>query len=90
MKKAFALCALGIMLATPALADKPGADWMTIDQIAAKLKTAGYTNISEIEADDGAWEAVADKDGKTVKLKLDSKTGEVLKTKPKKDDDDDD
>lgn len=90
MKVALATLALGASLATPALADKPGADWMSMDQVITKLKTAGYGNFSEIEADDGRWKVVADKDGQTLKLKLDPKTAEVVKSKPKKGDDDDD
>ena len=89
MKAALAALALGAMLASPALADKPGSDWMSMDQVIAKLKTGGYANFSEIEADDGLWKVVAEKDGQTMKLKLDPETGEVLKSKPKKSDDDD-
>ncbi len=90
MKAAFVALTLGAMLATPALADKPGTGWMSMEDVIAKLKTAGYGNFSEIEADDGRWKVVADKGGQSYKLQLDPKTAEVLKSKPKKDDDDDD
>lgn len=89
MKTALATLALATMLATPALADKPGADWMSMEGVIAKLKTAGYGNFREIEADDGRWKVVADKDGRTLKLKLDPKTAEVETSKPKGDGDDD-
>ena len=90
MKAALATLALGAALATPALADKPGADWMSMEGVIAKLKAAGYGTFSEVEADDGRWKVIADKDGQTFKLKVDPKTAEVLKSKPKKGDDDDD
>lgn len=35
----------------PALADKPGADWISVEQAKAKLVAAGYSNVTKIEAD---------------------------------------
>ncbi|WP_020179699.1 PepSY domain-containing protein [Methylopila sp. M107] len=69
--------ALGLASAAPALADRPGADWLPIDQAIEKLKAAGYTAVSELEADDGRWEGKGVKDGKTLEFHLDPKTGAI-------------
>ena len=90
MKTVLAAATMVALLATSALAERPGSDWAGMDQVVAKLKAAGYGPISKIKADDGHWKAVADKDGKTYKIRLDPKTAEVLKAKPKDDDHDDD
>ncbi|BCM82751.1 peptidase [Methylobacterium indicum] len=64
-----------------ALADKVGADWMPIGQVIQKVEAAGYTQISEIEADDGHWEGEGMKDGKPMKFKADPRTGAILSEK---------
>jgi len=48
---------------TVAFADTPGPDWMPIEQVVQKLKEAGYTQISELSADDGQWEGEGMKNG---------------------------
>ncbi|KMO42640.1 peptidase [Methylobacterium tarhaniae] len=67
--------------AAGALADKVGADWMPIGQVIQKVEAAGYTQISEIEADDGHWEGEGMKDGKPMKFKADPRTGAILSEK---------
>ena len=56
MKKAVGLAA-ALLLAgaaiVPALADQPGADWISVDQAKSKLMSAGYSSVTKIEADDG-------------------------------------
>ncbi|GJD63026.1 PepSY domain-containing protein [Methylobacterium frigidaeris] len=69
---------------TAALADKVGADWMPIGQVIQKVEAAGYTQISEIEADDGHWEGEGMKDGKPMKFKADPRTGAIVSEKPGK------
>lgn len=64
-----------------ALADVPGADWMSPDQLTQKLQDQGYTNITGIEADDGYWEGKGVKDGKIMEFKANPKTGVVMKEK---------
>ena len=63
-------------------ADKPGADWITLEQAVEKAKAAGYTELHGIEADDDGWEGEGMKqDGKKYEFKIDGRTGEVTKDK---------
>lgn len=65
-----------------ALADKPGADWITLEQAVEKAKAAGYTTLHSIDADNNSWEGEGTKaDGKTWEFKIDGKTGEVTHDK---------
>lgn len=61
-----------------ALADRPGADWIPIEEAISAAKNAGYTQIHSIEADDANWEGKGIKqDGKKYEFKIDGKTGQV-------------
>lgn len=73
--------------ASPALAktDKPGPDWIPADQVKQKLMDAGYTSITEFEADDGHWEGEGVKNGVKMEFHVDPKTGALTKEKPDKD-----
>ncbi|MCQ4262180.1 PepSY domain-containing protein [Stutzerimonas stutzeri] len=63
-------------------ADKPGADWITLEQAVEKAKAAGYTELHGIEADGNGWEGEGMKqDGKKYEFKIDGRTGEVTKDK---------
>jgi len=63
-------------------ADKPGADWITLEQAVEKAKAAGYTELHGIEADDDGWEGEGMKqDGKKYEFSIDGKTGEVTRDK---------
>jgi hypothetical protein len=64
--------------------DRPGADWMPLDKASQRLTEAGYRDVTKIEADDGAWEARATKDGLRVKVRIDPISGAVT-AKPHKD-----
>ncbi|MBA1236825.1 PepSY domain-containing protein [Stutzerimonas nitrititolerans] len=65
-----------------ALADKPGADWITLEQAVEKAKSAGYTQLHSISADDDAWEGEGVKaDGKVWEFKMDGRTGDMTKEK---------
>ena len=78
--------ALPLAFAGPVFADdRPGKDWMSMEQAATKLSEAGYTNVRKLKADDGYWEAKATKDGKTIEVKVDPRSGAVSE-----DQDDDD
>ena len=45
----------------------------------AKLAAAGYTNVHDVDYEDGIWNAEADDpQGKDVELKIDPKTGKVI------------
>lgn len=65
-----------------ALADQPGADWISKDKAETALKAVGYTQITKIEADDGHWEGEGLKsDGKKYEFHVDPHNGTVLKDK---------
>jgi hypothetical protein len=73
--------------AVPAAADPapgtrlnvPQADWLSPTQIADKLAAAGY-RVTEIEADDGAYEVeLIDKNGTKVEGHVHPATGELLR-----------
>ena len=52
---------------------------LTEADVRAKLATAGYTNVHDVDYEDGIWNAEADDpQGKDVELKVDPKTGEVV------------
>jgi len=52
---------------------------LTAEDVQARLDTAGYTGVHDVEFDDGLWTAEAtDAEGHDVDLKLDPQTGEVI------------
>lgn len=72
--------ALAALLAGPALAqpDAAAGTSLTAEQVTAKLQAAGYTNVHDVEYDDGQWEADAvSADGRSVDLEIDPRTGAV-------------
>ncbi|GLS42562.1 PepSY domain-containing protein [Methylobacterium brachythecii] len=88
MRKIAAIALLISMgLVGPAMAkkDKPGPDWIPADQVTQKLKDAGYSSITELEADDGHWEGEGLKNGVKMEFHVDPKTGAITKEKPDKD-----
>lgn len=82
----FATLVLALALSAGAVgssrADTPGADWMPADQVKRKLMAAGYTSITEFEADDGHWEGEGVKNGMKMQFHADPKTGAILSEKP--------
>jgi hypothetical protein len=64
-----------------ALADQPGADWITRDQVTQKLTAAGYTHITGLKADDGRWEGKGVKNGKIMKFHVDPRSGALTREK---------
>ena len=62
------LLAGSLLLAGNALADRPGSDWISIEDALSKARAAGYTELHKIEADnDGYWEGEGLKeDGRLV------------------------
>jgi len=65
-----------------ALADMPGADWMKSEQVIAKLRASGYTEVTRIEADDGHWEGKGIKNGQKMEFHADPRTGTILSEQP--------
>ncbi len=81
MKKTLtSLCAGAALLVCGAvLADRPGEDWIPIEQAIQAAQQAGYTTITEIEVDDDNWEGEGYKqDGEKYKFKIDGRTGQVV------------
>ncbi|NWC94253.1 MULTISPECIES: PepSY domain-containing protein [unclassified Pseudomonas] len=71
-----------LLSAGAALADKPGAGWITIEKAIETAKTkAGYIEIYKIEADnDGYWEGEGRKaDGIVYEFRIDGASGNVLR-----------
>ena len=65
-----------------ALADKPGAGWITIEKAIETAKTkAGYIELYSIEADnDGYWEGKGRKsDGSVYEFRIAGASGTVLR-----------
>jgi len=78
MKKiaAIAFAAILASLAT-ANADQPGPDWMPAQQVIEKVLKSGYTQVTELEADDGRWEGEGIKNGQKMDFHADPKTGVI-------------
>lgn len=56
-----------------------GGERLSVVQIARRVSEKGYTDISEIEREDGGYEVTArGRDGRWVELYVDGRTGEVL------------
>ena len=70
-----------LLLADNALADRPGSDWISIDEALSKARAAGYTELHKIEADnDGYWEGEGLKqDGRLHEFRIDGKSGAVIR-----------
>jgi hypothetical protein len=47
-----------------AKADQPGPDWMPAQQVIEQVLKSGYTQVTQLEADDGRWEGEGIKNGK--------------------------
>lgn len=76
--------ALALGLAVPAWAkeDKPGAAWIPAEQVKQKLMEAGYSSITELEADEEHWEGEGRKNGVKMEFHVDPTTGAIAKEKP--------
>ncbi|RMH82472.1 PepSY domain-containing protein [Pseudomonas sp. AOB-7] len=70
-----------MLLAGNALADRPGSDWISIEDALSKARTAGYTELHKIEADDeGYWEGEGLKqDGRLYEFHIDGKSGQITR-----------
>ena len=57
------------------------ANWMTMEQVQAKLQSAGYRDFEKFERDSDKYEVKAtDAQGRRVELDVDPVTGDILKT----------
>ena len=60
-----------------AMADQPGPDWMPAQQVIEKVLKSGYTQVTELEADDGRWEGEGIKNGQKMDFHADPRTGVI-------------
>jgi hypothetical protein len=60
-----------------ARADQPGPDWMPAQQVIEQVLKSGYTQVTQLEADDGRWEGEGIKNGQKMDFHADPKTGVI-------------
>lgn len=64
--------------------------WLDPNEVIRTLESAGYSDVHDLEKDDGIYEAEAtNASGQRVDLDIDPATGNVLREEPDDDDDDD-
>lgn len=52
---------------------------LSAEDVKARLTAAGYSNVHDLDYDDGIWEADAEReDGKNVNVRVDPKDGRIL------------
>ena len=64
-----------------ARADQPGPDWMPAQQVIEQVLKSGYTQVTQLEADDGRWEGEGGegiKNGQKMDFHADPKTGVII------------
>lgn len=73
--------ALLAMLAGPAVAsnhDRPAPNDISMDEARQIVQNEGYTDVTQIEYDDGQWEIEArDSNGREVDIDIDAASGEI-------------
>ena len=84
MKIAMMLVIGTLALSSAASADQPGADWMPMEQVKAKVMESGYSQVTKLEADDGQWEGEGIKNGQKMEFHADPKTGAIVREKADK------
>lgn len=87
MKKLLSgIALLGLFASAPMLiaqAQNAPATELDAKQIIAKLESAGYTKIHDVEKDDGVWEVEATNSaGQRVELEVDPVSGNVVREQP--------
>ena len=75
--KPMALSVALVFASGAACAADPGQDRMSDRDVRDALTAAGYTDIDDLERDDGLWEADASRDGRRVDVRIDPRTGVV-------------
>ena len=78
MKRIAAVAFVAILASlSTAKADQPGPDWMPAEQVIEKVLKSGYTQVTQLEADDGRWEGEGIKNGQKMDFHADPKTGVI-------------
>lgn len=75
--KPLALATVLAFAAGPACAVDRGQDGMSESDVRSVITAAGYTDIDDLDREDGLWEADARRDGRRVELRIDPRTGTV-------------
>lgn len=76
----------GIQLAASEESDSNGAqaskgERLSVPQVAQRVSEQGYTDITEVELEDGNYEIKArDKEGRWVEIYVDGRTGKVIRS----------
>lgn len=83
MKRILLASAVILGALSSAQADVPGKDWLTKEQVTAKLQQMGFSSVRKLEADDGHWEGDAMKGGKWYEIHVDPHSGALTKNQPK-------
>ncbi|WP_048306810.1 PepSY domain-containing protein [Halomonas sp. PR-M31] len=84
---AVGIAALGLVsISGLSFADQPGEDWISMDKVKSILEDDGYSQVSEIQADDGHWEGEGMKNGEKYEFHVDPKSGEITKNERDSDD----
>jgi len=52
-----------------------------MEQVKTKVLQSGYSQVTELEADDGRWEGEGIKNGKRMEFHADPKTGVIVSEK---------
>jgi uncharacterized membrane protein YkoI len=73
-------------LAFGAETDAPGPDWISQEQVTQKLQQSGYSEVTELKADDGHWEGKGVKSGQEMEFDADAHTGAIISEKPDRED----
>lgn len=64
---------------SPAVVVAQGTGKLSPADVVEKVKAAGYTNVHDVEYDDGRWEVEATSPaGEAVDLKIDPDTGKIV------------
>jgi hypothetical protein len=89
MKKVVGLTAVAAIFSAPFVFAQTSTG-LDENAIIRNLESAGYTDVRDLEKDDGIWEAEAtNAAGQRVELDIDPTSGAVIREEPDNDDDDD-
>lgn len=78
MLKTIIAGALLSVIATPALAEHPGRDWLSLRALTDAIAKQGY-QVTEAEADDGHWEGEMTRNGVRYEFHADPRTGRLIR-----------
>lgn len=74
--------AISLGAVSAALADEPGPDWMSAEQVKENVLKSGYTAVAEIKAEKDHWRGEGIKNGQKMEFFADPKSGALVIEKP--------